>query len=181
MRDLVDLPGKNVTLSPLHPEHVSPAYVGWLNDPETTRFTEVRHVRHDETSVRRYVDETVASDSAAMWRICVDGQHVGNVRISGINRLHRRADIAILIGEPGMRGGGVGTETIGLVTDHAFRDLGIEKLSAGIYAGNEASRRAFEKAGYRCDAVLSRHAIFEGVRTDVVQMVRFWDDAAHVS
>jgi RimJ/RimL family protein N-acetyltransferase len=180
MRSLVDLVGKIVTLSPLRPEHVGPAYVAWLNDPETTRFTEVANTRNDESSVRQYVEEAAVSETAAMWRICIGEHHVGNIRISDINRRHKRAAIAILIGEADKRGHGIGTEAIKLSTDYAFVELGIEKLTAGIYAGNKASRKAFEKAGYRCDAILSRHAILEGRRVDVLQYVRFAADYASI-
>lgn len=175
MRNLSEVVGSRVTLSPLLPEHVNTAYVSWLNDPETARYTEARYFRYDEPAVRRYVEDAVASDSAAIWRILADGRHVGNLRLSGINRRHKRAEMAILVGEG--RRKGIGSEAIALATDYAFRSLGLEKLTAGIYAGNEASCRAFEKAGYRCDAVLRRHAVFEGRRIDVMQWVRFAEDA----
>ena len=176
MRNLDTIIGSAVSLDALLPEHVGPHYLGWLVDPEATRFTEVGRAPNDAASVRRYVEDAVASRTAAIWRICVDGRHVGNIRLSLINTHHRRADIAILVGEPAMRGRGVGTEAIRLLTTHALERLGLDRLSAWIYAGNEASRRAFEKAGYRLDAVLHRHAVFDGQRIDVMVLARFADE-----
>ncbi len=176
MQDLPALSGPMVSLDALRPEHVGPHYLAWLVDPEAIRFTEVGRAANDVASVRRYVEDAVASRTAAMWRICVDGRHVGNIRLSLINTHHRRADIAILVGEPAMRGRGVGTEAIRLLTAHAFEGLGLDRLSAWVYSENEASRRAFEKAGYRLDAVLRRHAVFDGRRIDVLVLARFVDD-----
>ncbi|HUU24583.1 MAG TPA: GNAT family N-acetyltransferase [Methyloceanibacter sp.] len=175
MKPLATLRGSNTLLAPLLPGDVSADYVSWLNDAETTRYTEARHRSHDEESTRQYVAEASASKSAALWSVKVGAEHVGNIRLSNIDPIHRRAAVAILIGSGAQRGVGVGTEAIALVTRFAFDELAIEKLVAGIYETNIACRRAFEKARYHLDAVLTRHVISEGKRIDVLQLARFSD------
>lgn len=176
MRDLPELGADPLCLSPLRPADVTDTYVSWLHDPETSRFTEVGRRSHTIESVKSYVSDAVAAGDAAMWRIEVDGDHIGNIRLSSIDRWHKKCDVAILIGNRNLHGQGIGPGAIGLAAAYAFENLDIEKLSAGMYAANHPSIRCFVKAGFAEDAVLSRHVIFEGQRMDVVRMSRFRDD-----
>jgi [ribosomal protein S5]-alanine N-acetyltransferase len=163
----------SVVLRAINPEHVTPEYVSWLNDTETVAHTEARFGKNDLQSTRDYVIRTLESPDALMWRICVEPRHVGNIRLSAINRRHRRAAVALMIGSHAHRGQGIGPTAIGLVSAYAFGTLALNKLTAGIYATNPASRRAFEKAGYTVEAVLRQHAFADDEFIDVWQMARF--------
>ena len=46
--------------------------------------------------------------------------------------------VGLLIGNRNMWGKGYGTEAIKLVTCHAFKEIKLNKLTAGIYANNVA-------------------------------------------
>lgn len=162
-----------VSLAPLGPEHVTDTYVGWLNDPAVIRFTEIRSGETLE-SVRTYVAATNKAPNTGIWRILVDGDsHVGNIRLSNIRWVHRRAEVAMLIGSRAHWGRGIGATAIGLLSAHAFEKLTLHKLTAGILEPNVRSRRAFEKAGFNCEAVLRRHALTDGAYCDVLLMTRF--------
>ena len=167
-----------VELLPFSPADVSDAYVGWLNDPEVMRFTEARHASHTRESAAAYVAACEASDTVRLWRIAADGAHVGNLRLSGIDRHNRRASIALIIGDRRQWGRGIGPAAINRAADIGFGELDLNKLSAGIYANNPASVRAFEKAGFRAEARLADHYMFEGGFIDVILMARFRTDAA---
>lgn len=55
----------------------------------------------------------------------------------------------------------------------AFDDLGLKKLTAGAYAENVGSIKAFERAGFEIEGRrLSQAEIAPGVRIDVVLMGR---------
>jgi len=60
-------------------------------------------------------------------------------------------DIDIMIGEPGALGRGIGTEALRLVAAAALADPSVPYLIAATAAGNDASLRAFAKAGFRVD------------------------------
>ena len=153
--------------------HVSQDYVDWLNDPKIVAQTEQAGLWHTIESVRAYVAFTLQSPDAAMWRIMLSGAYVGNVRLSSIHPVHRRAALGLIIGAAEARGKGVGPRAIALVTAHAFEGLELNKVFAGMFASNRASRRAFEKAGYALEATLQRHAWHDGGFIDVQMMARF--------
>lgn len=162
-----------VSLGVLRPEHVNSRYIAWLADPDVIRFTEIAGPQTGD-SIRAYVLDAGQSSSAAMWRILVKGRgHVGNIRLSNIRIAHRRAEIALLVGDKACWGKGVGSAAIELVTSYAFKVLEMEKLVAGILSPNIGSRRAFEKAGFHCEGILKSHSVIDGERCDNVLMARF--------
>jgi [ribosomal protein S5]-alanine N-acetyltransferase len=169
--------GPHVTISPLLPAHVNDAYVGWLNNPEIIRFTEISL---DETaeSTRAYVRAAIKAPNAAVWRIMIDdGVHVGNIRLSNIRLNHRRAEVALMIGAQEAWGRGVGSSAIELIARYAFEELELHKLTAGILKPNIGSFRAFEKAGFHCEATLRQHAVLDNAMCDSFLMARFTDVA----
>lgn len=156
------LAGPLVSLLPLGLEHVTDVYVGWLNDYEVVRHTEARYAPHTIDGVRAYVSVNLDSADAILWRIVADdGRHVGNLRLSSLSSPHRRGEIALIIGDKGSWGKGYGPAAIRLAASYCLDTLGLNKVTAGAYAINEASRRAFVKCGFKVEAVLPRHYFFE--------------------
>src|SRR5579885_2421067 len=76
-----------------------------------------------------------------------------------------RGDMGIWIGSP-FHGRGYATEAVNLVVAHGFEKLGMEKIEAKIFVGNWASRRAFEKAGFRFEGTIRSGAPKRGVLVD---------------
>lgn len=166
-------PVAGVRLAPFAVDDVDERYVGWLNDPQVVRYTEARWRVHTLESARDYVRESNGDTNVRLFRILVeDGVHVGNVRVSSIDWTHKRADIAIIIGDRSYRGRGVGVRAIELVSEYCFDELGLEKLTAGMYAENEPSIRAFEKAGFVIEGRLAKHHRYGDGRMDGVLMAR---------
>lgn len=167
------------------PDQVDAAYLGWLDDPQATRFTEVRPGAYDAARARAYVAGNLESPDALLLRIVPkDGPRgvqddaepaIGTLRLSGLAGPHRCADLALMIGAAGARGRGYGTEAIRGAADAAFARFDLHKIGAGIYAPNAASRRAFEKAGFHLEARLVEQVVFEGAFVDVLKMARFAD------
>ncbi|MBS1963733.1 MAG: GNAT family N-acetyltransferase [Bdellovibrionales bacterium] len=76
-----------------------------------------------------------------------------------------RADIGLWIGVP-FHGRGLGTRAVRAIARYGFENLGLAKIEGKIFVGNEASRRAFEKAGFRCEGTLRRCAMKRGRLVD---------------
>ncbi|MBF0267984.1 MAG: GNAT family N-acetyltransferase [Alphaproteobacteria bacterium] len=177
MNDAPVLKSGNVELALFGREHVSERYLGWINDPVTMRYTEARYRSYSREEAEAYVEASNAGASARLFRILSDGRHVGNLRLSDINYFHRRTDMAIIIGEPDCRGRGVGAAAIGLGARFAFSALALHKVTAGMYCVNQASVRAFEKAGFRTEALQKSHYFCEGEWVDGILMGKLAPDA----
>lgn len=166
------LTGRTVFLRRLRVEDVTQDYVDWMNDPDVVRFTESRFAVHTLQSTRDFVAGCRKSSSSVLFGIFErEGSlHVGNIKLGPVNPHHGTADIGLIIGRKSFWGRGIATEAIALVRDHAFGRLGIEKLTAGCYAGNDASCRAFIKAGFVIEGTRRLQCRLEGRRVDVWEL-----------
>ena len=146
-------------------------YLGWMRDPEATRFLESRLVDHDLGSLREFI--RTSNDSAGSLLLGIylaDGSHIGNIKLGPIDAYHSHAAIGLLIGERDQWGKGYATEAISALTAHSFRELRLEKLYAGCYASNVGSARAFLKAGWSEEGRNRSHWRSNGGREDNVQL-----------
>ena len=146
-------------------------YLGWMRDPEATRFLESRLVDHDLGSLRDFIVSCNDSPASLLLGICLrDRAHIGNIKLGPIDPYHQHAPIGLLIGERDMWGKGYATEAITALTAHAFREIGLQKLYAGCYASNVGSARAFRKAGWVEEGRNRAHWRRDGGRDDNIQL-----------
>lgn len=159
----------------LDPGLVTETYVGWLNDPLVNQYLECRFTKADLASTRRFVEQTLA-DPAALFlgiRSVTLGRHVGNIKLAPIDRHHCLGEIGILLGDRDAWGLGIASQAIAQLAAIAREELGLRKLTAGCYASNIGSVRAFEKAGFAVEARRAAHFMLRGAPEDVVLMARF--------
>lgn len=171
----MDIPAStrgDVSLFLLRPEDVGDAYVSWLNSPTVNRFLETRFTTHSLESIRDFVAAALASPDVLFLGIRSEslGRHVGNIKLGPINRPHQTADIGILVGDPAAWGRGIATAAIELLVEIARDELQLRKLTAGCYASNVGSRRAFEKAGFSFEGTRPAQFLLDGRPEDLMQM-----------
>ena len=162
-----------IELFVLRPALVTQDYVDWLNDPLVNRFLESRFRRHDLDGTREFVAQALA-DPAVLFtgiRTRADGRHVGNIKLGPIDRQHRLGEVGILIGRVAW-GQGIASEAIGLLARIAAAELGVRKLSAGCYAANTGSERAFVRAGFAVEGRRPAHVLLDGRPEDTILLGR---------
>lgn len=155
-------------LKPLEKRDVSQSYVEWLNDSQVNSSLETSYQAQTIESVSRYVENESGSTNSSLFGIWLrrTHSHIGNIRLGGIQWVHRRAEISLFIGDKTCWGQGYGTEAISLVSDWAFVRLGLMKIGAGVAATNPSCRRAFEKAGFVLEGTQASEIWIDGERTD---------------
>ena len=168
------LKGERLYLREVRPSDVGDRYHAWMNDPEVTRYLESRLVPQSREQLQEYVRDRLADKENLFLAIVLHDRdrHIGNIKLGPINWFHRLSEIGILIGEKDCWGCGFAAEAIGLLTDYAFRGLGLHKVTAGCYGSNPNSARAFQKAGFAVEGIRPLHFFFEGSYTDLVLLGR---------
>lgn len=156
------LEGDRLRLGPPAPEHL-PVFLGWFADPHITRFLFHRSpfsLRQEE----EWLDRMSRSEEDMVWTIVLQatGTLIGTTALHRITWRHRHATNGITIGERAQWGHGYATEAIRLTTAYAFHELGLEKVLTEVYEGNDASRRAMERVGFRQCGLLRRNRFFDG-------------------
>lgn len=157
---------------PLTADDCSPRYLGWLNDAQVSRYLETRFAPQSIESIRTFVEAVNAREHEHLFGIFLRAgdRHIGNIKVGPVKPHHRLANISLFIGERDCWGQGYATEAIVAVSRHAFDALQVRKLSAGMYAPNQASYRAFLKAGYLEEARRPGHYLLEGKPCDILEL-----------
>lgn len=111
-----------------------------------------------------------------LFAIAVNGEAVGGIGFVLLPDVERvSAEIGYWLAEP-FWGRGLMSEALVAVTAHAIRTHGLSRIYAVPFAGNTASCRVLEKAGYVLEARLRRSAIKAGRLMDQMQYAWIADE-----
>lgn len=127
---------------------INNTYCSWLNDPEVNRYLESRFTKWDIEKLTNYY---MKNNSEGLFLAIIDlteKKHIGNVKLSIIDKKNSSTGLGIMIGDKNYWGRGIATEVIKIVTDYCFSQLNIHKITAGAYEDNRASINAFIKNGF---------------------------------
>ncbi|MCP4652335.1 MAG: GNAT family N-acetyltransferase [Candidatus Omnitrophica bacterium] len=131
-------------------------YESWLNDQENTTYMGSGRFPVTEMALKKYVDDFSKNQNGILTGIFHKScdKHIGNITLQQIDWRNRNGEIGIIVGDKEQWGKGYATKAIRLIAAHAFNRLNLHKLCAGVIAGNEGSRKAFEKAGFQLEGTL---------------------------
>ncbi len=93
------------------------------------------------------------------------GTVIGSIRLKYDLRL-QRGEIGLWLGKE-FQGRGYGSEAISQVTEQGFEQLGLKRIDAQIFAGNAASRKAFENNGFTLERTEQQSILKQGRYQDV--------------
>jgi RimJ/RimL family protein N-acetyltransferase len=142
-------PAPNVHLRVLRVQDISDRYVEGMNNPAVKSFLEsAKTGKLTREGIRTMVLDTWNDSAAMLFGIFIDGDHCGNVRIYDVTSA--RAYIGVAMFDIGRQRRGYGTLAIAAVARYAVEDVGTSYVIAGIHRRNQASQKAFAKAGFRC-------------------------------
>lgn len=171
------LTGDKIYLRPIADSDLDGPYLQWLNDSDITRYLEVGPPQTHET-LTRYLARFEESDTDFIFAICDrdSDQHIGNITLNHINRIHGTADSGIMIGAKDCWGKGYAYDAWCLVLDYAFSQLGLRKIIAGCVADNLASLKLQEKLGFRLEGTFRDEVMIDGEFHDVKRLGIFRED-----
>ena len=164
---MLEIAGANLHLRALTPEDVTERYVGWLNDPVVNALSSRLGQQSDAEACRHYLS-TRAPEEVVLGMFLADIGHVGNVKYGPIDRLNKRADISIMIGERAVWGKGVGREAVYLVTRNLFQCEELNRVDAG--SGNAAFVRMVQSIGWKLEGVQRERVSIAGKLVDWVML-----------
>jgi RimJ/RimL family protein N-acetyltransferase len=165
------LRGALVRLRPLAESDVV-SLVRWYSDPDVLHWL---HRSEEPTATveaeAQRLQKAVADPAQVAWMIeTTAGRAIGYVRIESIDPVHRRASLAIAIGEKDCWGAGFGTEAIRLVLTHAFERLGLRRIELITDIDNARAIRCYENCGFVREGLLRQHRFRYGQPLDMLQM-----------
>lgn len=164
--------GSVVILRPMERSDLNERYLGWLNDPEVTRYMETGTFPTTAEDLENYYRGMTGSRNDVLLAVVEkkSGQHVGNVKLGPIHWVHRRATLGILIGEKELWGKGLGLETTRLTVEYGFFRLNLNRIDLGVFAEHEAAVKMYEKVGFQVEGRMREDLFLAGEYKDRLAM-----------
>lgn len=158
MNSVPVLEKNHIRLIPYGQEHYRQT-VEWLNSNELRETFGLTRLITLE-SHRQWIE---SSRDVLKWAI-YDERHVycGNVLLH-CRLTHRSAYFQIYLGNSQARGRRIGSTTLQVVLDHAFRDLNLHRVWLHTLMGNARAERLYERAGFVREGIERDAILREGV------------------
>jgi RimJ/RimL family protein N-acetyltransferase len=80
-------------------------------------------------------------------------QHIGNIGLTSIDWVNRKAELGMLLGDKAFWNKGYMSEAFFLMTKYAFSKLNLHKLYAGTEQDNKAAMALFKKMGWNIEGI----------------------------
>lgn len=148
--------GPQIHLRPLERTDLNQEYVGWLNDPEVTRFTETGTFPTTIQDLEKFYADVTGSRNQVIFAI-VDsesGKHIGNVKLGPIHWIHRYATLGTLIGNKEFWDKGIGSEATRLAVEYGFYKLNLRRIDLAVCAEHKSAISCYEKVGFKIEGCL---------------------------
>lgn len=159
-------------IRPLAIEDITQEYLEWLNNPEVTKFLEIRRASQTFNIVKDYLisKNTDYKQGIHFGIFDNDGQrHVGTVTFNLQNEFHKTADISFVIGHPDAQDKGYATEAVHGALYFSFFEAGLRKITAGHYQDNLGSRNVLLKNGFTKEGIKRKQYVdIHGNETDSI-------------
>jgi RimJ/RimL family protein N-acetyltransferase len=167
-----------IRLEPLAAEHLE-GLAALGRDVDVQRFTYVPSPWVDgfeRTWLQRY--EQGHKDGTRAGFAIVDEAHgtfLGLAALVQVDREGREAEAGYIVA-PRARGRGLAGRALGLLTEWALGELGLERVELRITADNVASMRVAERCGFVREGVLRSVHLKQGLRSDLAVYSRIASD-----
>lgn len=149
------------------------AFYKWSRQREVTLYSLSSYAYpQSKSDIERWLSSINSNNTQISFGIChkESGELIGYAGLSGISNLNRSGEYFILIGERRYWGKGVGTSVTKVVTNYAFRTLGLHRVQLTASVLNPGAIKAYEKAGYQREGIMRQSGFRNGEFVDKVLM-----------
>lgn len=149
----------------LDTHHIDKGWLSWVKEFTPNSYTEFIRIPPTRDSLEGILKAKTDNEIwlAASLRDDEDNLiYFANIHISHISWIDRRCTFGRLIGNPLMRGKGIGTKLTRSILNYCFKTLNMNKVTAGCLSINHAAIKSNIKAGMIEEAVLKNDHFING-------------------
>lgn len=160
--------GNKVRLRPIERADL-PTYVRWFRDPEMRRGLGIYlpfSLAQEERWFEGVLERLERNTDVILAIETLDGVHIGNIGLHGINWKDRHAELGITIGEKAYWGQGLGTDAVRTLLGLAFHQMNLHRVMLRVHADNARAIRCYEKAGLRREGTYRECVFRDGAYLD---------------
>lgn len=154
--------GEKIYLRTIEITDLNENYISWFNNPEVCRFNDHHRFPMYQNKLEEYYNSVIKTNSAVGLAIVSKDtdEHIGNVSLQSLDLINRSAELALVIGSSDWWGQGVGKEVCGLMLDHGFNSLQLNRIYCGTAENNVGMNKLALAIGMKQEGV-SREALFK--------------------
>ena len=117
--------------------------INWINSPELL-------VKWAGTDIK---DTNKENSSKIIYKVIIEENNskkiIGHIALNNIDFKNCSATLSkVLVGDPQMRGQGLGPKIIKKLLKKAFEDLGLHRIELGVFAFNKSAIKSYKKIGF---------------------------------
>jgi RimJ/RimL family protein N-acetyltransferase len=131
--------------------------INWINSPELLvkwAGTDFNYPL-DEEQLKEYIKDTNKENSSKIiYKVIIEENNskkiIGHIALNNIDFKNCSATLSkVLVGDPQMRGQGLGPKIIKKLLKKAFEDLGLHRIELGVFlAFNKSAIKSYKKIGF---------------------------------
>ncbi len=172
--------GELVRLSEIDTDELSKAFAVWNRDSEFKRLLQSNaSPLESSNTIKHWMDQELENPAPGFYpftiRTLADNKLIGGCDIEVVNWNGRDSFVAIFIGDRAHWGKGYGTDAMNVLLRYAFVELGLWRVSLGVFEYNPRAVRSYEKAGFQHEGRMRGALNREGHRWDMLFM-GIWRD-----
>jgi RimJ/RimL family protein N-acetyltransferase len=166
--------GDLVRLCHEEPEMIAKTEVRWQRDSEFVRLADSQMEMDSEKRIKERVEKRIEKGPQPerypfQIRTLADDKPIGFLGL-GVDLIHSEAWVGIGIGERDAWNKGYGTDAMKICLRYAFMELGVQRVSLGVFEYNSRAQRSYEKAGFQLEGRTRKDVLRDGKRFDTLWM-----------
>jgi RimJ/RimL family protein N-acetyltransferase len=132
--------------------------INWINSPELLvkwAGTDFNYPL-DEEQLKEYIKDTNKENSSKIiYKVIIEENNqkkkiIGHIALNNIDFKNCSATLSkVLVGDPQMRGQGLGPKNKKKLLKKAFEDLGLHRIELGVFAFNKSAIKSYKKIGFK--------------------------------
>lgn len=126
------------------------------------RYSDNQYREFSLKGQRKYVESCLNNDDISLYGIFDGFFHIGNIALSGLKSVHKKAELTYVIGETKYWGKGVASFAISRLIEIGKKKHNLNKLYAGVAGGNIGSIKVLEKNGFFIEGIREKHLFYNG-------------------
>ena len=152
------------------------ALMRFVNDEELKRYLAIDEALKyplSRTQEERWIEHCASGegpDHHFVIEALADGRFLGQIGLEHIDRVDRRANLALFLFDKQAWGKGYGTDALTVLLRPAFDKLGFYRIGLRVAAENTRAIRCYEKCGFKHEGVLRGDRFLDGRLQDSLMM-----------
>ena len=139
---------------------VEESYVNWFSNADIVKYSINQYQPFTLEGQKSYVQDCLENDDVDLYGIFEGEKHIGNLNISGLSSVHKRAKLTYVIGEKSYWGKGIASFAIAEIIQRATTLYNLNKLYAACADNNIGSKKVLERNGFKLEGIRKKHLFF---------------------